>query len=82
MTTTNGKPPPGVEIRAPDPEADMEAFDALPAPVRDALNEAPYQMASEYALEVGVEAFLAEYAEDTAGFTPPRPHARRPRTFR
>ena len=82
MTATNSKPPPGVGLVPPDFARDMAAFDALPPEAREALREAPYEMAATYAEEVGVEAFMEEYAGDTAGFVPPRVRPRRARAFR
>ena len=75
--TTNHTAPSGVALRPGTVAADMAAFHALPTEVREALNDAPYQMSAEYVLErvqkAGARDFLAEYAQDCARLNGGRP---------
>lgn len=61
---SNGNYSPWGNIWKTDPIKEMDAFDKLPPKVRDALNDAPYEMSSEYAVKIGPKDFLAEYEGD------------------
>jgi hypothetical protein len=76
-TDANTPAPSELGVRTTSIEADMEAFDALPAELRARLNEAPYQMSAEYVLDrvryFGRRVAILEYETDCAKLNGGRP---------